>query len=116
MVDALDSKSSSQKSVGSSPTAGIKKFVEKSGSFTTAALSFSAVYAAKRDIVRHLRYALLICPAYAHFMAPVYAHFLSGGGRAVLGYLLALNVQNEDLPEQPLSYGGGLFQLVDLFF
>ena len=91
MVDALDSKSSSQKSVGSSPTAGIKNPVEKSGSLTTAALSFSAVHAAKRDIVRHLRYAPLICPTYAHFMAPVYAHFLEGGGRALLGYLLALN-------------------------
>ena len=103
MVDALDSKSSSQKSVGSSPTAGIKKLVEKGGSFTTAALSFSALYATKRNIVRHLRYALLICPAYAHFMAPVYAHFLGAGGRALLAYFLALSVQKEDLPERPLG-------------
>ena len=70
-----------QKSVGSSPTAGIKKLVEKSGSFTTAALSFSAFYAANRDIVRHLRYALSICPAYAHFMPPAYAHFFWGSRR-----------------------------------
>jgi hypothetical protein len=41
--------------------------------------------------VRHLRYALLICPAYAHFMAPVYAHFLGGGGRAVLSFYPTLN-------------------------
>ena len=77
--------------MGSSPTAGIKNPVEKSGSLTTAALSFSAFYAAKRDIVRHLRYALLICPTYAHFMAPVYAHFLEGGGRA-LGLLYDLEL------------------------
>ena len=87
MVDALDSKSSSPKSVGSSPTAGIKNLDEKSGSFPTAALSFSAVYASNRDIVRHLRYALRICPTYAHFKAPVYAHFFGALTGSIRPYL-----------------------------
>ena len=82
MVDALDSKSSSQKSVGSSPTAGIKKLVEKGGSFTTAALSFSALYATKRDIVRHLRYAPpympCICPLYGPCICPLFGSWRKG--------------------------------------
>ena len=48
---------------------------EKSGSLTTAALSFSAFYATNRDIVRHLRYAPIVRPLSTHFRALIYALF-----------------------------------------
>ena len=83
MVDALDSKSSSSRVWVRVP----QPVAQKSGSFTTAALSFSAVYASNRDIVRHLRYALRICPTYAHFKAPVYAHFFGALTGSIRPYL-----------------------------
>ena len=66
---------------GSSPCSPINNTAEKSGSFKTAALLFSAFYATNRDIVRHLRYAPIIRPIYAHFRALIYALFFSDGKR-----------------------------------